>query len=517
MAQIETITASGASLDHGDVKSAIEANAADAEARLSLMEDVTSVTKTIGATQDYALTDNMDGTLDWTYIDTETYGLRMEDTPAKEDAQLHVVKAQYVGIALSVEGNTEKQTFDLNLRACDQGVYELVNGNGSPDTNYYKITGQRCRRLFTSGYDSSCVLDLNFETPMDLGHDITLFDDTVVPDPRVYVTTGKAMVMQGVVRSHNGRLFCLVDRQNSGTFGTDTIIFKDFTMIDNPYGTGLWVRRCTGALIGHWIMRNCHDGRQNFNSTTTNIASPAVRLDAVSRSDFRVTITDSDNDCGLHIGDATADLSPAAGFTMLNNAISMASPGSSCALRIEKIGSSFLQFGLLEGNIELGENCNGVVIQVPPGWYDTYSVTAHASAVYSIIDLEGNVLESSNPIITDYIEVTVGDETTALTTGTGKHTFRMPYAFTVAETRANVTTAPTGDTLIVDINEGGASILSTKLSIDAGEKTSKTAATPAVMSDADLADDAEITVDIDQIGSSVAGAGLKILLLGQRA
>lgn len=111
----------------------------------------------------------------------------------------------------------------------------------------------------------------------------------------------------------------------------------------------------------------------------------------------------------------------------------------------------------------------------------------------------------------------VSDETTALTTGTAKLTFRMPCAMTVTSVRASVGTAPTGSTLVVDINESGTSILSTKLSIDAGEKTSTTAATPPVISDSALADDAEITIDIDQIGSTIAGAGLKIVLIGTRA
>jgi hypothetical protein len=109
------------------------------------------------------------------------------------------------------------------------------------------------------------------------------------------------------------------------------------------------------------------------------------------------------------------------------------------------------------------------------------------------------------------------DEATALTTGTANLTFRMPHAMTVTAVRASVGTAPTGSTLVVDINEGGTSILSTKLSIDATEKTSTTAATAAVISDSALADDAEITIDIDQIGSTIAGAGLKVTLIGTRA
>jgi hypothetical protein len=122
---------------------------------------------------------------------------------------------------------------------------------------------------------------------------------------------------------------------------------------------------------------------------------------------------------------------------------------------------------------------------------------------------------SGNP--TESIIIACSDETTALTTGTGKVTFRMPYAFTLSAVRASVTTAPTGSTLIVDINEAGSTILSTKLSIDASEKTSTTAASAAVISDGALADDAEITIDIDQIGSTIAGAGLKVYLIGSRA
>lgn len=112
------------------------------------------------------------------------------------------------------------------------------------------------------------------------------------------------------------------------------------------------------------------------------------------------------------------------------------------------------------------------------------------------------------------IGIACSDETTALTTGTAKATFRMPFSMTLTAVRASVTTAPTGSVLTVDINENGVSILSTKITIDATEKTSTTAATPAVISDSSLSDDAEITIDIDTIGSTIAGSGLKVWLIG---
>jgi|DEB0MinimDraft_6_1074348.scaffolds.fasta_scaffold48142_1 hypothetical protein len=117
----------------------------------------------------------------------------------------------------------------------------------------------------------------------------------------------------------------------------------------------------------------------------------------------------------------------------------------------------------------------------------------------------------------DIYVIACSDETTALTTGTGKITFRMPTAGTLTAVKATVTTAPAGSALIVDINEGGTSVLSTQLSVDDGEKTSATAATPAVISDSALANDAEITIDIDQVGSGTAGAGLKVNLYVTRS
>jgi hypothetical protein len=110
--------------------------------------------------------------------------------------------------------------------------------------------------------------------------------------------------------------------------------------------------------------------------------------------------------------------------------------------------------------------------------------------------------------------ISCSDESTLLTPDTAVASFRMPYAFTLTAVRASVNTAPTGSVLTVGINEGGSSILSTDLTIDATDLTSTTAATAAVISDASLADDALITIDIDGVGSTVAGKGLKVVLIG---
>jgi hypothetical protein len=117
---------------------------------------------------------------------------------------------------------------------------------------------------------------------------------------------------------------------------------------------------------------------------------------------------------------------------------------------------------------------------------------------------------------TEYLVLAASDESTALTTGTGKVTFRMPYAMTLTGVRCSLTAAQeSGSIFTVDINDSGTTILSTKLTIDNTEKTSTTATTAAVISDTALSDDAEITIDIDQVGDGTA-KGLKITLIGTR-
>lgn len=114
------------------------------------------------------------------------------------------------------------------------------------------------------------------------------------------------------------------------------------------------------------------------------------------------------------------------------------------------------------------------------------------------------------------IVIACSDETTALTTGTAKVTFRMPHAMIVSSVRLQVNTAPTGSVIIVDVKESGTTVFSTKPQIATSAFTSVGGAVPGVISDTALADDAEITINLDQIGSTIAGKGLKVTLVGTR-
>jgi hypothetical protein len=125
-----------------------------------------------------------------------------------------------------------------------------------------------------------------------------------------------------------------------------------------------------------------------------------------------------------------------------------------------------------------------------------------------------SILGSGNYATPFELVVAASDEITPLTTGTAKITFRMPRAVTLSSVRASLTTAQvSGSLLTINIKESGTTILSTKITLDNTETTSTTL---PVISDANLADDAEMTIDIDQIGNGTA-KGLKVYLIGNYA
>ena len=117
------------------------------------------------------------------------------------------------------------------------------------------------------------------------------------------------------------------------------------------------------------------------------------------------------------------------------------------------------------------------------------------------------------------IVMPVTGETENLAALTDVFTMRAPFAFLLTEVRASVSTAPVGSAAQIRVKKNGATVLTTDITIDDGEETSESAATSPVIDAAqdDFADDDEITVDIVAIGSTTAGAGLKVTLNGTRA
>jgi hypothetical protein len=113
----------------------------------------------------------------------------------------------------------------------------------------------------------------------------------------------------------------------------------------------------------------------------------------------------------------------------------------------------------------------------------------------------------------DVLGIAVSDEITPLVAGTGKATFRIPYACTIIQIRGSLSIASTSGKPTINIKKEGLSILSTMLTFDENERTTTTASVPLVISDSACADDAEITIDISSAGTGAAGLKLYFTIL----
>jgi hypothetical protein len=157
---------------------------------------------------------------------------------------------------------------------------------------------------------------------------------------------------------------------------------------------------------------------------------------------------------------------------------------------------------------------------VQPGdWNDEHDLLMGTAKILGRFSGGTGVVEEITwAVLDDPIVIACSDETTAITASstTAKVTFRMPYPYTLEAVRASLTVAQTsGSTFTVDIKEAGTSILSTLLTIDNGEKSSVDAAVGPAISDTALADNAEITIFVTQVGDGTA-KGLKVALIGKR-
>ena len=149
------------------------------------------------------------------------------------------------------------------------------------------------------------------------------------------------------------------------------------------------------------------------------------------------------------------------------------------------------------------------------------SAYAHANAAYLAANTGGGgggadawARDRANAAFakanTEIIIFAVTDDTSNITVSSARASFRAPSAMTLTSIpRASLNVASTSGVVTCDIKLNGTTILgANKLSIDATEKTSTTAATPTTLATTSIADDAEITVDITAAGTGAKGLKL---------
>lgn len=121
-------------------------------------------------------------------------------------------------------------------------------------------------------------------------------------------------------------------------------------------------------------------------------------------------------------------------------------------------------------------------------------------------------LASHIPTKADLKQVASFNVSGTLTVGTGVARFYLPFACTILNVIVSVGTAPTGAAVIVDVNKNGITIFTTQANRPtiAVSTNADTSSVPDVTA---MAVNDYFTVDIDQIGSTVAGANLVVQIV----
>lgn len=104
----------------------------------------------------------------------------------------------------------------------------------------------------------------------------------------------------------------------------------------------------------------------------------------------------------------------------------------------------------------------------------------------------------------------------AQTTGAKKLAFLAGFAGTITDIRAYLDTAPTGASFILDVNKNGTTLYTTQANRPtiAISGNASTTTLPDIVS---IAAGDRVTVDIDQIGSTIAGSDLYVSISVKRA
>lgn len=151
----------------------------------------------------------------------------------------------------------------------------------------------------------------------------------------------------------------------------------------------------------------------------------------------------------------------------------------------------------VDGNAS--ETINGATTQSSTIQYDAF-----------LLQSDGSGWKLARQVATQVVGLALGDLSTTITAGSSKAYWVAPYNGTFLGAFGSVLTASSSGVVTYDINVNGSTVLSTKLTIDANETSSITAATPAVFSSTTFNAGDRITLDIDTAGTGAVGPQINI-------
>lgn len=148
------------------------------------------------------------------------------------------------------------------------------------------------------------------------------------------------------------------------------------------------------------------------------------------------------------------------------------------------------------------------------GGLDNDNIAANAAIAESKISFNTSTGHSHNGTDSKAIpKAFVFSVTGTLATGTSVAPLLVALATqTISKVYVNCKTAPTGADIIIDINKNGTSIWNTTPANRATIAAGATSGTQTSFDTTSLSEGDILTVDIDQIGSTVAGADITIIV-----
>jgi hypothetical protein len=272
-----------------------------------------------------------------------------------------------------------------------------------------------------------------------------------------------------------------------------------------------------GELGGTWASPTVdatHSGSTHSAATDTHIADTSDAHDASA-----ISIADAGNDF------TATDVEGALDELQADNEAHVAAADPHTGYRLESADHTHQSTGAQAGTLDHGLALTGLT----DNDHTQYVLHSIADAVGDLLvasgadafsrlakGSDGQVLQTDSAETNDlkwvnlFIPVEFSKAGT-LTTGTGAHRWYNDTGRTLTfhSTRASVGTQPTGSSILIDVNKDGTTIFTTQASrptIAVSTNTDQGAA-PDVTT---IADGSYLTVDIDQIGSTIAGADLVV-------
>jgi hypothetical protein len=210
----------------------------------------------------------------------------------------------------------------------------------------------------------------------------------------------------------------------------------------------------------------------------------------------------------------TANLSDLASASTARTNLGLGSAATQASTAFDAAGAATAaQAASLQKASNLSDVANAGTARTNLGAAATVHTHAESDVTGLVADLAGKaaVVHTHNVVF----DLSAFSKSGVLTTGAGVSRLPIGAAYTIQSVRAMVGTAPTGAAILVDVNKNGTTIFTTqgnRPSIAAAGNASS-AAVPDVTA---LAAGDFLTVDVDQVGSTVAGSDLTVIVTVSR-